>query len=223
VAATPRLVIEDGEGHRQVVLFTGDGIRVGRAPEGNTVRLADRDVSRRHAHFLHSNGVVFVEDLGSSNGTRVNGERVEGRRRIREGDLIQIGEYDLAIEGGATTAEALPAVVSSTSSTAPSLLAAAPPPLPAAAAAPAPLPAPAAAAPAVAPLPPPPPAPLPRMPLPPAQSTPGAPPAGLGRYAGVFVAIGLGSLALGWAAGWAIRRSTAPRPAAEQAVPAARK
>jgi predicted component of type VI protein secretion system len=218
VAATPRLVIEDGEGHRQVVPFAGDEIRVGRAPDGNPVRLVDRDVSRRHARFLHAGGVVFVEDLGSANGTRVNGERVEGRRRIREGDLIQIGEYDLAIEGGATTAEALSAVVSSTAPTAPSLPATAPPPLPVPSAAPAPAEAP----------PPPaaPPAPPPRMASPPAPAASRAPePGGLARYAGTFVAIGLVSLALGWAAGWAIRRSSTARPGVEQTeqVPAARR
>ena len=224
MAATPRLVIEDGEGHRQVVPFAGDEITVGRAPEGNTVRLTDRDVSRRHARFLHANGVVFVEDLGSANGTRVNGERVEGRRRIRQGDLIQIGEHDLAIEGGAATSEALPAVASSTAPTAPGLPAAAPPPLPQPVP-PQPLPQPiptAAPAPTAAPLPP---APGPRPSVPPAPAAGrSAPQRGLGRYTGVFVAIGVASLALGWAAGWVIRRSSAPPPGAVQVpAPAARR
>jgi hypothetical protein len=90
-----KLVIEDVAGTRTVVPFTGGEITVGR--EGGGLRLADRDVSRRHARFLHVNGVVFVEDLGSLTGTRVNGERITGRRRLREGDLIEIGGYDLAV------------------------------------------------------------------------------------------------------------------------------
>jgi hypothetical protein len=40
---------------------------------------------------------VFVEDLGSLTGTRVNGERISGRRRLRDEDLVQIGDYDLAV------------------------------------------------------------------------------------------------------------------------------
>jgi predicted component of type VI protein secretion system len=90
------LVIEDEAGTRSIVPFASDSIVVGRGAEV-TFRLADRNVSRRHARFVRQSGVVFVEDLGSLTGTRVNGERITGRRRLREGDLVQIGEYDLAV------------------------------------------------------------------------------------------------------------------------------
>ena len=99
MAAPLQVVIEDDAGRRQVVPFVGDEITLGRASEGNTVCLAERNVSRRHARFLRVNGVVFLEDLGSANGTRVNGERLTARRRIRPGDLVQIGEYDIALQG----------------------------------------------------------------------------------------------------------------------------
>ncbi len=92
-----KLVIEDEAGTRTVVPFTGGEITVGRTAEGGGVRLPERDVSRRHARFLQVNGVVFVEDLGSLTGTRVNGDRITGRRRLHEGDLIEIGGYDLAV------------------------------------------------------------------------------------------------------------------------------
>jgi len=90
------LVIEDEAGTRSVVPFTADAIVVGRG-EDVTYRLADRNVSRRHARFVRQNGAVFVEDLGSLTGTRVNGEKISGRRRLRDGDLVQIGDYDLAV------------------------------------------------------------------------------------------------------------------------------
>lgn len=96
-----KLVIEDEAGTRSVVPFTGEAITVGRAAEGVTFRLGDRNVSRRHARFLRQNGGVFVEDLGSLTGTRVNGERITGKRRLRPGDLVQIGDYDLAVLGEA--------------------------------------------------------------------------------------------------------------------------
>ncbi len=92
-----RLVIEDAGGTRSEVPFADDEITLGRASEGNTFRLAERNVSRRHARFVRASGVVWIEDLGSLTGTRVNGERITGRRRLHPGDLVEIAEYDLAI------------------------------------------------------------------------------------------------------------------------------
>jgi predicted component of type VI protein secretion system len=92
-----KLVIEDETGTRSVLPFGAGEVTVGRAAEGNRYRLPDRDVSRRHARFLLVNGVPFVEDLGSLTGTRVNGEKIAGRRKLREGDLVEIGSYDLAV------------------------------------------------------------------------------------------------------------------------------
>jgi predicted component of type VI protein secretion system len=92
-----KLVIEDSAGTRSTVAFTGDEITVGRAPEGNTVRLTDRNVSRRHARFLRQGNTVLVEDLGSLVGTRVNGERIQARRKLRAGDVVEIGDFDVAV------------------------------------------------------------------------------------------------------------------------------
>jgi hypothetical protein len=93
-----RILLEDGDGRRRTVPFGGVELTIGRAADSGLL-LTGRDVSRHHARLHRSNGSVFVEDLGSANGTRVNGERVQGRRRIREGDLVQIGGFDLAVEG----------------------------------------------------------------------------------------------------------------------------
>jgi len=98
VADPLRILLEDGEGRRRAVPVAGTELTVGRAADCGLL-LAGRDVSRHHARFQRSNGSVFVEDLGSANGTRVNGERLQGRRRIRPGDLVQIGGFDLAVDG----------------------------------------------------------------------------------------------------------------------------
>jgi len=100
-----KLIIEDDEGRRTVVPFVRDEITIGRQ-EGNTIRLTERNVSRRHARLLRQNGSVFVEDLGSYNGIRINGEKVVGRTSVHDGDLVQIGDYDLAIQAEASDAPA---------------------------------------------------------------------------------------------------------------------
>ncbi len=92
-----KLIIEDDEGRKTVVPFVRDEITIGRQ-EGNTIRLTERNVSRRHARLVRQNGHVVVEDLGSYNGVLINGERIQGQAEIRDGDLIQIGDYDLALQ-----------------------------------------------------------------------------------------------------------------------------
>jgi pSer/pThr/pTyr-binding forkhead associated (FHA) protein len=93
-----KLIIEDDEGRKTVVPFARDEISIGRQ-EGNTIRLTERNVSRRHARLLRQNESIIIEDLGSYNGVLINGERIDTRSPIREGDLIEIGDYDLAVEG----------------------------------------------------------------------------------------------------------------------------
>lgn len=92
-----KLIIEDDEGRKTVVPFVRDEITIGRQ-EGNTIRLTERNVSRRHARLLRQNAHVLIEDLGSYNGIKVNGDRITGQVHVQDGDLIQIGDYDLAIQ-----------------------------------------------------------------------------------------------------------------------------
>jgi pSer/pThr/pTyr-binding forkhead associated (FHA) protein len=93
-----KLIIEDDEGRKTVVQMVRDEITIGRQ-DGNTIRLTERNVSRRHARLLKQNGNVLIEDLGSYNGVRVNGDKISGPTKIKEGDLVEIGDYDLGIQG----------------------------------------------------------------------------------------------------------------------------
>lgn len=102
-----KLIIEDDEGRKTVVPFARDEITIGRQ-EGNTIRLTERNVSRRHARLLRQNGHVLIEDLGSYNGIRVNGDRIAGQVQVADGDLIQIGDYDLAIQAEELAAATVP-------------------------------------------------------------------------------------------------------------------
>ena len=118
-----KLIIEDDEGKTTVVPLIRDEITIGRK-EGNTIRLTERNVSRRHAKLVKSNGTVFIEDLTSYNGIKVNGDRIAGRAPVNEGDRVQIGDYQLALKlDKAQTASGnhpQPAAVSASSPTLPS-------------------------------------------------------------------------------------------------------
>ena len=65
------------------------GTTIGR--EGCDITLGDPDVSRRHAEIQVSSGEIPISDLGSTNGTFVNGERIDQPRALRDGDEVRIG------------------------------------------------------------------------------------------------------------------------------------
>ena len=68
------------------------------------IYLPDRQISREHARLFHTADGFFVEDLGSKNGTFVNGEPVTRPTSIRDGDLLQIGlAYRLSFIGAEGT------------------------------------------------------------------------------------------------------------------------
>ncbi|MFL5274046.1 MAG: FHA domain-containing protein, partial [Anaeromyxobacteraceae bacterium] len=85
----PVLSFSEGRGARRVALR--DELTIGRGAEAG-LRFAARNVSRAHARLVWSGGTAFVEDLGSRNGTYVNGARLEARRRLRDGDVVRVGD-----------------------------------------------------------------------------------------------------------------------------------
>ena len=93
-----KLTIEDDEGKTTIVPLTRDEVTIGRL-EGSTIRLTERNVSRRHARLVRQNGAVFIEDLSSFTGVRVNGAKIASPTPLREGDEVQIGDYRLALRG----------------------------------------------------------------------------------------------------------------------------
>lgn len=79
-------------------------VLIGRSPECDIV-LPDRQVSRRHARVFRVGEDFYVEDLGSKNGTWVNGEPLRAPRRLEDGDEIQIAlRYKLAFVAAGATA-----------------------------------------------------------------------------------------------------------------------
>jgi pSer/pThr/pTyr-binding forkhead associated (FHA) protein len=92
-AGEPFLVYREPERGQSIVRLEAGSLTVGRG-EGCDVCLAwDGDVSRVHAELERVGGVWTVSDDGlSRNGTYVNGERVSGRRRLRDGDSVRLGD-----------------------------------------------------------------------------------------------------------------------------------
>jgi FHA domain/FhaA, N-terminal domain len=102
VVRSPEVVIEVREPNRAArrIPLSGAPIRIGRASECELV-LKDSRVSRRHARLHARDGVLVLTDLGSTNGTRVNGHRVT-ELVLGAGDRIQIGETSLVVEAAPT-------------------------------------------------------------------------------------------------------------------------
>jgi FhaA, N-terminal domain/FHA domain len=98
VVRSPEVVIEIREPNRAArrIPVTGAPMRIGRAAECEVV-LKDSRASRRHARLHARDGVLVLTDLGSTNGTRVNGHRVT-ELVLGAGDRIQIGDTHLVVE-----------------------------------------------------------------------------------------------------------------------------
>src|SRR4051812_6757191 len=65
-------------------------VAIGRSPDSDFV-IDDRTVSRHHATIRHESELWILVDLGSTNGTRVNGRRIDGRAVIKPGDELGFG------------------------------------------------------------------------------------------------------------------------------------
>src|SRR5689334_13048480 len=90
------LCVRDGPGPERVYVLDKDAV-VGRDRTADIV-LQSGGVSRKHCVIERTReGGLILRDMGSKNGTLVNGERVE-KSRLREGDVLKVGEAQLRVE-----------------------------------------------------------------------------------------------------------------------------
>jgi pSer/pThr/pTyr-binding forkhead associated (FHA) protein/predicted ester cyclase/ketosteroid isomerase-like protein len=94
-----QFVMQQGPTPGKVIPLTQDEIAIGR-DTNNTIVINDRGVSRHHALMRLQAGSYILQDLNATNGTFVNGERLEGERILRLGDRITLGEQVLLIFNG---------------------------------------------------------------------------------------------------------------------------
>ncbi len=92
------LVVERGPRAGMTFVLSSDTTTVGRHPDSD-IFLDDITVSRHHCRFVVSAEGLAVEDSGSTNGTYVNGSRVD-RADLRAGDEVIVGKYHLLVAAG---------------------------------------------------------------------------------------------------------------------------
>lgn len=102
-AGNAKLVCTAGPKAGEEFALDGDELVIGRAAE-NAISIPDTSVSRRHAQIKRVGGGWVVSDLGSGNGTLVNGDPVEEERTLANGDVLACGDTELTFtDGGANT------------------------------------------------------------------------------------------------------------------------
>lgn len=101
-----QLVIAEGKEAGREFLFDQTSVVIGRTPECDVI-LYDAGVSRRHARIFDEGAGILIEDLGSSNGTVVNGSKV-AKHALKDGDSITLGpvKFTFTAVAGEVPAEA---------------------------------------------------------------------------------------------------------------------
>lgn len=126
-----QLIMRSGPTPGAAFMLEGDQLTIGRDAT-NDIVINDAEISRRHARLTFQGGKYVLEDLGSTNGTFVNGQRLAGPRVLKAGEVVSFGEQIILVfevtnvDAGATVVSPRAAAVPSSSRPIP-----APPPPPA--------------------------------------------------------------------------------------------
>jgi hypothetical protein len=86
-----RLVIHEPKERRGTAFAIGATVGIGREPDNTIVISGDSYISGHHARITVAEGNVVIDDLGSRNGTYLNGTRLTQRHTVHQGDRIQVG------------------------------------------------------------------------------------------------------------------------------------
>jgi hypothetical protein len=94
----PRLVVARAPGHDPGMIYDLDGSLVLGRGDRAEIRLEDPFASSSHARVYEQAGVLVLEDLGSTNGTYLNEELLDGPRPLHPGDHVRIGDSEFVFE-----------------------------------------------------------------------------------------------------------------------------
>ena len=106
-----QLIMRSGPTPGAAFTLEGDQITVGR-DSTNEIVINDAEVSRRHARLTFQGGKYVLEDLGSTNGTFVNGQRLAGPRVLKPGEVVSFGEQIVLVFEATSFVDAGATVVS---------------------------------------------------------------------------------------------------------------
>ena len=83
-----------------VSIFKEKPLLIGRnvVTKGGNIRIELPEISRQHCQLFQENNKLFVEDLKSKNGVKVNGNRIEGIKQLLDGDIVEIAHLKFQIE-----------------------------------------------------------------------------------------------------------------------------
>jgi predicted component of type VI protein secretion system len=86
-----QLTMRSGPTVGAIYPLEGESISIGR-DASNTIQINDAEMSRRHARLQFQGGKYVIEDMGSTNGTHINGQRLSAPHVLRPGDVVSFGE-----------------------------------------------------------------------------------------------------------------------------------
>jgi predicted component of type VI protein secretion system len=91
-----KLVVASGKSAGRTISIKRNKLLIGRAEECD-VRPLSEDVSRRHCEVVVGPAETWIQDLGSRNGTFVNGVRIAEKVRLSDGDMVRVGALELKV------------------------------------------------------------------------------------------------------------------------------
>ena len=98
------ITVKSAEGGKERFPLVQDRVTIGRSRESD-IFLPDQWLSRHHAEIRRDGAAFVVVDLGSKNGTLLNGDQVASTQRLRDGDVITLGEHILTFSDEAAAEE----------------------------------------------------------------------------------------------------------------------
>jgi predicted component of type VI protein secretion system len=103
-----QLVVTKGRSANPALKIPADGVTTVGRQQGCQIRIGSSQVSRKHCELFEKKGLLLVKDLNSSNGTFVNGKKVEGQQVLEAGNILTVGGVSFRVEPAAAEA-AVPA------------------------------------------------------------------------------------------------------------------
>src|SRR5262245_43427899 len=93
-----QLVVVKGRSANQALRIPTDGVTTVGRQQGCQIRIVSSQVSRKHCELFEKKGHLLVKDLGSSNGTLINGKKIDGQQVVEAGSILTIGSVVFRVE-----------------------------------------------------------------------------------------------------------------------------